>query len=466
MVNTVVIPKLGQSMEDVTLVKWRKEEGDKVQLGDILFEVETEKAVLEVESFFSGVLLKILVQAGETVPVNTPVCFIGEPGDKLPDIPQRPLKKTEPVVEKKVTPAVSSSVSVSEMSTVPVVSQSVVSVPLQREPGRIFITPRARKLVRESCVDPVWIKGSGPNGRITEKDVKRYLEENGYYRIKITPSAKKMAMREKLDLFTLHKLAQMRGSSRIMVCDVERAIAERPRQLSRMRQTIARRLSESHITIPHFYVTVEVDITDLMSFRKKINTLGYDFSVTDFILKAVILSLEEYPVLNSSTDGTNFRWHSYINLGLAVAIDDGLVVPVIRNASKLTFLELHQAVESLVARARERKLLPEEMSGSTFTVSNMGMYDVESFTAIINPGEVGILAVATAYQVPRVINGKIKIRQVMKMTLSADHRLIDGKTSADFLRAIKNKLENVNLWEQILGLNACVKKVRGNKKGK
>lgn len=459
MANIVVIPKLGQSAEDVTLVKWRKKEGDKVCAGDILFEVETEKAVLEVETFFSGTLLKILVQEGQTVPINTPVGFIGNPGEKLPDVSVLPMIKSEPVVEKRVvSQPVSSSTKMPEQISPVSVTQQLI---------RIFITPRARMLVRESCIDPTYIKGTGPNGRITEKDVKAYLGTSGYYKIKITPSAKKMARREKIDLFTLNKLAQRRGSNRIMVCDVERAIAEKPRQLTKMRQTIAQRLSESHITIPHFYVTVTVDMTDLIALRKKINsTSGYSFSVTDFVLKAVILSLEEYPVLNSSTDGITVRWNSTINLGLAVALDDGLVVPVIRNAGKLTFSELHDIVESLAMRARERKLTIEEMSGSTFTVSNMGMYDVENFTAIINPGEVGILAIATAYPVPRVIDGKIKIRQIMKITLSADHRLIDGKTSADFLKAIKAKLENVELWKEIVGVIFQGQKMVKKKKGK
>lgn len=456
MANTVLMPKLGQSEEDVTLVKWRKKTGDKVCVGDILFEVETEKAVLEVESFFSGTLLKILVHEGQTVPINTPVGFIGNPGEKLPDVSVPLVTKSQPVLKKKVvSQPVSSSISKmpEQISSVSIVPQHIVS-PSVQQPTRIFITPRARMLVRKSCIDPTHIKGTGPNRRITEKDVKAYLETSGYYKIKITPSAKKMAIREKIDLFILNRLAQERGSNRIMVCDVERAIAEKPRKLTKMRQTIARRLSESHITIPHFYVTVAVDMTDLMSFRKKINsTAGYSFSVTDFVLKAVILSLKEYPALNSSTDGITVRWNSSINLGLAVAIDDGLVVPVIKNADKLIFFELHDIVESLTVRARERKLTPEEMSGSTFTVSNMGMYDVENFTAIINPSEVAILAIATVYPVPRVIDGEIKIRQVMKMTLSADHRLIDGKTSAEFLKAIKAKLENVELWKELIGVN-------------
>jgi pyruvate dehydrogenase E2 component (dihydrolipoamide acetyltransferase) len=220
--------------------------------------------------------------------------------------------------------------------------------------------------------------------------------------------------------------------------------------MSRMRQVIAQRLTQSVLTAPHFYVTVEADMTDLLALRKEINEGSVKYSVTDFILKAVILALVELPVVNSTTDGKTIRWHAVVHLGLATSLDDGLVVPVIHDAETLTMQELHQAAEALAARAREGKLRPDEMTGSTFTVSNMGMLNVENFTAIINPGESAILAVSSTVQRPVVRDGTVVVRAVMKMTLSSDHRIIDGATAVRFINAIRSKLEDMELWKSLM----------------
>jgi pyruvate dehydrogenase E2 component (dihydrolipoamide acetyltransferase) len=212
---------------------------------------------------------------------------------------------------------------------------------------------------------------------------------------------------------------------------------------------IASRLTESFTTTPHFFVTVAVDMTELVNFRSELKARGASYTVTDFILKAVALSLVEFPIVNSTTDGKNVRWHSKVHLGLAVNLEQGLVVPVVRDADELSLAELHDCASELAGKARAGKLAPDEMGGSTFTVSNMGMLDIENFTAIINPGESAILAVSSTLKQPAVKDDQIVVRDIMKMTLSSDHRIIDGATAAKFANAIKQKLEEISLWKRL-----------------
>jgi pyruvate dehydrogenase E2 component (dihydrolipoamide acetyltransferase) len=306
------------------------------------------------------------------------------------------------------------------------------------------ISPRAAKLARESAINPSPVVGTGPYGRIVERDVKNYLESKGYYQLRITPAAKRLAAKENIDILTLDG---KNAPGRITVAVVQRAIAEKPQPMSRMRQVIAARLTESFTTTPHFFVTVAVDMTELVNFRSELKAQGAPYTVTDFIVKAVALSLAEFPVVNSTTDGKNVRWHSKVHLGLAVNLEHGLVVPVIRDAEELSLAELHDCASELVAKARAGKLT--EMSGSTFTISNMGMLDIENFTAIINPGESAILAVSSIVKQPVVKDGQIVVRDIMKMTLSSDHRIIDGATAARFANAIKQKLEEISLWKRL-----------------
>jgi pyruvate dehydrogenase E2 component (dihydrolipoamide acetyltransferase) len=311
----------------------------------------------------------------------------------------------------------------------------------------LVISPRAKALAKDACINPARIKGSGPNGRIVEKDVQSYLETSGYMALRVTPAAKRLASENQVDLLTV------RGSGdggRIMVEDVERMLKQKPVAMSRMRQVIARRLVESKQTIPHFYVTVKADITDLMTYRAELKAKGINYSVNDFVLEAVILSLTEFPMVNSYTDGSSVTWRGDVDLGMAVSIDTGLVVPVIKAAQTLTMKELNAQTKALGEKARLGKLTPDEMIGSSFTVSNMGMMNIDQFTAIINPGEAGILAVSTGRQVPAVVKGEIKIRTIMAMTLSADHRIVDGAMGAQFANAIRSKLEDVELWKSLV----------------
>jgi len=445
------MPKLGQTVEEASIVRWHKREGDPVKKGDVLFEIETDKAVLEVESFYDGTLLKILVREEETVPVSSTVAFVGEPGEDIPEEATKPApapKQPEP----KAAPAAAAAPAATKPAA-PVVGATAAApspvaapAPTAQAPARVFISPRARALAREKAINPDGIHGSGPNGRIVARDVEKYLADKGYGEIRISAAAKKLAIREGIDIVSV------RGSGvsgRIMVSDVERAVAEKPKKMSRMRQVIAQRLTESFTTTPHFYVSVSVDMTDLMAYRQVLKEQGGTYTVTDFIMEAVVLTLQEFPVLNSVTDGKSVRWYGSVELGMAVALDEGLVVPVIRDADQLSMMELHDAARALAGKAREGKLLPDEMMGSTFTVSNMGMLKVESFSAIINPGEAAILAIGSTGETPVARDGRVVIRSMMNMTLSADHRIVDGRMGAEFVNAIKDKLEDVALWKSM-----------------
>jgi len=460
MVRPISMPKLGQSEEVATIVRWLKKEGEAVAKGDILFEIETDKALLEVESFFEGTLLKIVAAEGQTIPIQSTVGYIGDPGDPIPETPAppQPPRAEAPKAPGEARYATPPSVPVAEL---PKARRERAVVPEgETRPGErtlpiaaafgtseLFrISPRAAKLAREAVIDPRPIIGTGAGGRIVERDVKAYLAAKGYDRLRITPAAKKLAARQKLDILSLEGKGD---SGRITVADVQRAIAERPRPMSRMRQAIADRLTQSFTSTPHFFVTVSVDMTDLEAFRSELRAQGAAYTITDFILKAVALTLPEFPAVNSTTDGKNIRWHSRVHLGLAVSLEQGLVVPVICDADDLTLAEIHDRATELTAKARAGKLTPAEMSGSTFTVSNMGMLDVENFTAIINPGESAILAVSSVQKQPVVKDDQIKIRSLMKITLSSDHRVVDGVIAARFVNAIKNKLEEITLWKRL-----------------
>jgi pyruvate dehydrogenase E2 component (dihydrolipoamide acetyltransferase) len=436
--------------------------GDTVAKGDILFEIETDKAVLEVESFFEGTLLKIVVQEGTTVPINTTVGFVGDPGEAIPEAAApapEPRRAEAPSVTKEAPrpPAPAPARGMPEARLEPPVAQgrhvgAVREPPLHpvlavvAAPEVFRISPRAAKLARESAINPSPIVGTGPYGRIVERDVKNYLESKGYHQLRITPAAKRLAAKENIDIVSLSAENRPR---RITVAWIERAITEKPQPMSRMRQVIASRLTESFTTTPHFFVTVAVDMTELVNFRSELKAEGASYTVTDFILKAVALSLVEFPIVNSTTDGKTVRWHSKVHLGLAVNLEQGLVVPVIRDAEELSLAELHDCATELAAKARAGKLTPDEMAGSTFTISNMGMLDIENFTAIINPGESAILAVSSTLKQPAVKGDQIVVRDIMKMTLSSDHRIIDGATAARFANAVKQKLEEISLWKRL-----------------
>jgi pyruvate dehydrogenase E2 component (dihydrolipoamide acetyltransferase) len=440
MATPIIMPKFGQMTEESTIQEWFKKEGDYVAKGDVLFTVETDKSVMEVESFEEGTLIKIAVKTGISVPVQSTVGFLGTPGEAVPDIVAPP----PPAPAKTETVAVTNLPAPSPGAQSVTAATAPTAPPAPPAPDFFRISPRAAALARASVIDPTPVKGTGPLGRITEKNVKAYLAQRGYECLHISPSAKRLAAQEKIDLLSVKSV---RG--RIGLAEVERAIAEKPVAMSKMRQVIAERLTQSVTAAPHFYVTVDVDMTDLVALRGELKKNGAGYTVTDFIAEAAVLSLKEFPALNSSTDGKSTRWSSQVNLGLAVSLDVGLVVPVVFNADELSMAELSARAKELSVKARSGKLAPDEMSGSTFTISNLGMMDVENFTAIINLGEAAIMAVSSIIETPVVRNGDVVVRSMMKMTVSSDHRLIDGAMAARFINAIKKKLEDVELWKSL-----------------
>jgi pyruvate dehydrogenase E2 component (dihydrolipoamide acetyltransferase) len=454
MATPIIMPKFGQMTEESAIVEWLKKEGDKIAKGDILFTVETDKSVMEVESFEEGTLIKIAVPPGVSVPVQSTVGFLGKPGEPIPTAaapaPAAP-KKTEPVGAPSTASARPEPVAKRAETVLgaPITAPIAASLPQTPDarpqaPSLFRISPRAAALAKHSVIDATRIKGTGPEGRVVEKDVRNYLQQHGYDKLRISPAAKELAAKEKLDV-----LAIQPTDGRITVPDVQRALAERPKPMSKMRQVIAQRLTQSFRDTPHFYVTVAVDMTELIAYRSQLKEAGAPYTVTDFIAEAVVLTLQEFPDVNSSTDGKTTRWNSHVNLGIAVSIEQGLVVPVIRAAEQLPLLEICQRSKELAAKARAGKATPDELSGGTFTISNMGMMDVESFGPIINPGESAILGVASTKPQPVVRDGKIVVRQMMKMTLSCDHRIVDGALGAKFTNAIKQKLEDIELWKRL-----------------
>lgn len=460
MVQTIIMPKLGQTVETAAIVKWHKREGDKVSQGDILFEVETDKAVLEAESFHDGTLIKILVPENTPVPVLSAVAFVGEPGEPLPAAPPPP-----PPADKERDQVGADDAGAARTAPPPAVAQDSPQAPAgtgdaagagegAAEPkpeaggGRMVISPRARAMASTAAIDPAMVKGSGPGGRILERDVRAWMDANDYQSIRATPAAMRLARQNQVHL------PAVRGSGeggRVRVADIERAMDCRPVPMPGIRRIIAARLSESFSTIPHFYVTVTVDMTGLVALRARLKGENVPCcTINDFVLKATVESLDQTPVMNSRTDGRNITWNGDVNLGVAVGLERGLVVPVLQAAQLMELRQLSEQARLLIRQAHENKLTPDQMSGGGFTVSNMGMLDVDQFNAIINPGESGILAVASIRETAGVADGAVVPRQAMKITLSADHRIADGATGAAFVNLIKSKLEDVKSWTDLM----------------
>lgn len=444
MIHPIAMPKPGQFTEECTVAKWHKKEGDRVAKGEALFEYESDKSAMEYESFAAGVLLKIYVGEGETVPVQTIVAYVGEPGEAVPAVPPPPPPPDKAPEAAPAAVAPPGAGPAPAPAAAPAAAASAAAAPPSR-PGRLRISPRARRLARESAIDPSPVRGTGPGGRIVEKDVRDYLAAKGYDRLSVTPAAKDLAVAEGIDLLGVEGTGE---GGKITVGDIRDAIAERPRPASRMRQVIAERLVRSVTTAPHFFVTVAVDMTDLLAWREEAKRAGAPYGVNDLVLDAVTRSLTEFPDFNASTDGRTVRRFRRVNLGVAVDREGGLVVPVIRRADAMTLRERHEVARALVEKAREGKLSPDEMAGGTFTVSNMGMLNVEAFTAIINPGETGILAVSSILPQAVVRDGAVAVRSIMRITLSADHRMVDGATAARFANAIRAKLEDTESWKR------------------
>ncbi len=430
MAETISMPKLGFDMQEGVLIRWVKNEGENVNKGDVLAEIETDKATVEVESSASGVVRKLLVEAGSVVPVGDPIAVVGSADEKIEETPAKVVEapaekktdeqkgeelKTEPekpedgkqkVEEKPAAPARPEPAATSQ-----------AQAPAQE--GPLKASPLAKKIARDNNLDLTRLQGSGPGGRVVRKDVEAALAGGAGQ-----AEAKKPAA---------------------VPTPVPVTAEDQTIQLTRLRQAIARRMVESTTSVPHFYVTHEYNVGALMALRKQINEyLSEDekLSVNDFIIKAVALTLREFPNLNASFAGDKVIHHGAVNIGIAVAVEGGLLTVVNRDTDQQPMRALSSDVKRMVAGAREGKVRPNDIEGSTFSISNMGMFDVENFAAIINPPEAGIIAVGSARQVPVVENGEIKIGWRMKATISVDHRVSDGAEAAQFMQKLAEFLEN------------------------
>ncbi len=413
MAHAILMPKPGQMTEECSIVEWHKKEGDPVRRGDVLFEIETDKSNMDVEAFDEGILLRILVQAGETVPVNTVCAYVGEAGEAITNAPAPAAAPTL------LAPAAAGAAPV--VATPAPTAAAAAPAPARAASaaapgGRLAMSPRASRLAAEGGIDPRTLAGTGPDGRIVERDVRAAI-------------AAAAAARTAPATASAQPAASADGE-------------EPPRQMSRMRRVIADRLTTSWTTTPHFTVTVAVDMTKLLALRGKLKAAGTNFTVTDFVLAATADTLAEFPDVNSRTDGVSVWPRERVHLGMAVAVRDGLVVPVIRDADKLTVNEIHARAVALATAARNGTASVDDLTGSTFTVSNLGMLGVEEFSAIINPGEAAILAVSAAIPTPVAVDDAVEVRPIMKLTLSADHRLVDGATGARFLTTLQGRLED------------------------
>lgn len=423
MAEIIRMPRLSDTMEEGNIVSWLKKEGETVSAGDILAEVETDKATMELESFFDGTLIYIGVKEGP-VPVDGIIAIIGNKGDDVQKLlsdaggSAAPAKATEakqesapasvPAVEEKSAPKAQTAETIASPS-----AESVVSAD-----ERLKASPLAKSIAKEAGLNIESVP-AGDHGRITKKDVESYLKN---------PPAQASPVAAAKD-------------SKPIAAPTKIAYGDMP--VTQMRKVIARRLGESKFTAPHFYVTIEINMDSAINARKAINedpTVRISFN--DFVLKASAAALRKHPIINSSWMGDKIVVHEDINIGVAVAVPDGLLVPVIMNADRKSLSYINQEVKTLAGKAKDKKLQPQEMTGNTFTISNLGMFDVDEFTAIINPPDACILAVGSIAEKPIVKNGAIVVGNIMKVTLSCDHRVVDGASAAQFLQTLKAMLEN------------------------
>ena len=430
MANITLMPKLSDTMTVGTLVKWLKKEGDVIKTGDMLAEVETDKATMELESYFDGTLLKIFSPAGSQLPIGAALCAIGKPGEKVeaPAPKAAPAAAPAPAAPVVTTPAPAP---VAVAAPAPAPKSAAPAVAPAAPAGRVKISPLARKLAEEKRIDFTRVKGTGPGGRIVRADILA-AEKNP------PPAAAKPARAEAAPAWGYRS-----------VLDKSPAQAESFAPASNMRATIARRLLEAKTTIPHFYLDIEVDAAPLLALREQLNAGlakdGVKLSVNDFVLKAAAAALRAIPGVNTSWTGSGIQSHSAIHVSFAVAIEDGLITPVIRDTDGKTLFQISAEAKSLGGRAKDKKLQPAEFTGGTFCVSNLGMAGVDRFCAIINPPNAAILAVGATVKKPVVKDDEIVIGQRMTLTLSCDHRVVDGLLGAKFLNAVKAHLESPSL---------------------
>lgn len=417
MAEIVRMPKMSDTMTEGVVAKWHKKVGDPVKSGELVAEIETDKATMEFESYQEGILLYRGVEEGKAAPVDGILAILGKAGEDYKDLlATETSKKISAVPEvapvaapkKESTPVAAAAPKVAAPTPTP-----KVTVPASTSSDdRLKASPLARRLANEKGVDLSKVMGSGNEGRIVKRDI---------------------------DWFKPGMAVQSAGAFSTAV--TEESFEEVP--VSQMRKTIAKRLAESKFTAPHFYLTIEVDMDNAISARESINAVtGSKVSFNDFVIKAVAASLSQHPKINSSWLGDKIRINHHVHIGVAVAVEDGLLVPVVRFADSKTLRQINAEVKTLAQKAKEKKLQPSDWEGNTFTISNLGMFGIDEFTAIINPPDACILAIGGIQQRPVVKNNQIVPGNIMKVTLSCDHRVVDGVTGSEFLRTFKGLMEN------------------------
>ncbi len=404
MAEVVRMPKMSDTMTEGVLAKWHKKVGDKVKSGDLVAEVETDKATMDFESFQEGTVLYIGVEEGKAVPVDGIIAVLGKEGEDFQSLlSEAPAAASAPATVETSTPVVSVTA-----------SSAATPVSTSSSDARVKASPLAKKLAEEKGIDLSQVKGSAENGRIIKKDVEEFKTGSS--------STTKTA------------------SVTIPTFIGQEKYTEVP--VSQMRKVIAKRLAESKFSAPHFYLKMTVDMSAAMDARVKMNEVAQvKISFNDIVLKAVAVALKQHPHVNSSWLGDRIRYNEHVNIGVAVAVEDGLLVPVVRFADGKSLSHISAEVKDFAQKAKDKKLQPSDWEGSTFTISNLGMFGIDEFTAIINPPDACILAVGGIQSVPVVKNGQVVPGNIMKLTLSCDHRVVDGATGAAFLQTVKSLLE-------------------------
>jgi pyruvate dehydrogenase E2 component (dihydrolipoamide acetyltransferase) len=409
MAEIIRMPKMSDTMTEGVIVSWLKQVGDDIKPGDILAEVETDKATMELENYVKGTLLHIGIPAGGTVPVDAIIAIVGAKGEDISSVLSSADSK----------PIVSSLASSEAKETIEAIPESAVVASSNTLDSRVKASPLAKKIAEDKGISLSQLHGSGDGGRIVKRDVEGFVPA------------------------FIPQVTSIQNTTPVALPQIVAQESYEDVQLSQMRKVIARRLSESLFTAPHFYLTMSIRMDKAIEARKAINDMAdVKVSMNDIIVKAVATALRKNPNVNVSWLGDKIRYNHHINIGIAVAIEDGLIVPVVKFADNKSISHISAEVKQLADKAKNKKLQPAEFEGSTFTISNLGMYGIDQFTAIINPPDACILAVGAATETVLVENGQMVVGNVMKVTLSCDHRAVDGAVGSTFLKTLKELLEN------------------------
>ncbi|MGH9872387.1 MAG: pyruvate dehydrogenase complex dihydrolipoamide acetyltransferase [Pyrinomonadaceae bacterium] len=437
MATQVIMPKLSPTMDEGQLSRWLKKEGDKVSMGEPLAEIDTDKATMEMQALGSGVLRKILIQEGESAPLGQLIAIIGEPDEDISALMAQAGSNQAPKTAAPAELTKESDAPVAEKAAPRAVGNASgngsqeAAQPEASSRGRLIVSPLAARMAAESGIDLRSVSGSGPGGRIIKRDVEELISGGKSATTAAAAQAPQRHLRA-VESSPFQKSANAQAS------------AYRDDPASEMRRTIAKRLVTSLGPVPHFFLTTEIEMDRAAEMRKGINELDPELkiSINDIIIKVAAAALMQHPQVNASFQDKVVRYYEHADIGVAVAIEEGLITPIVRATDQKSLSEIAAEVRDLADRARHRKLRPEEYLGATFSVSNLGMFGIDEFTAIINPPEAAILAIGAMSPKPVVRNNELVIRQMMRVTMSCDHRVVDGATGAKFLQTFKKILEN------------------------